>query len=196
MSIREQILDAAEDVLRARGLARATTKEIARVAGCSEGSLYNHFDNKETLYLAVISERLPEFATLVMALEERAGTRSVRGILEEVVGAAVTFYAESVPMTAAVFATRELLDRHRDGLRSRGAGPHRPLEGLAAYLRREQLLGRIAPDASAEAAAALLLGACHQRGFHAHFLDDAALGTDEHFIQELVATLLQGLEPR
>ena len=38
--------------MRGKGLVRATTKEIARAAGLSEGTLYNHFANKEELFPA------------------------------------------------------------------------------------------------------------------------------------------------
>src|SRR5215210_7138434 len=47
---RERILAAAREVMLSKGLVRATTKEIARAADLSEGTLYNHFANKEELF--------------------------------------------------------------------------------------------------------------------------------------------------
>ena len=44
-STRDRMLDAAYTVMRTRGLARATTKEIAREAGFSEAALYKHFED-------------------------------------------------------------------------------------------------------------------------------------------------------
>ncbi|HZU16911.1 MAG TPA: helix-turn-helix domain-containing protein, partial [Candidatus Dormibacteraeota bacterium] len=41
--MRERIVAAAARVIRERGVVNATTREIAREAGVSEGSLYNHF---------------------------------------------------------------------------------------------------------------------------------------------------------
>ncbi len=46
---RERIIDAARAVMLNKGLVRATTKEIARAAGVSEGTIYNYFANKEEL---------------------------------------------------------------------------------------------------------------------------------------------------
>jgi AcrR family transcriptional regulator len=43
MGTRDDILDAAAEVLRTQGFARATTKSIAQVAGYSEAALYKHF---------------------------------------------------------------------------------------------------------------------------------------------------------
>ena len=37
--------------MRTIGLARATTKEIARAADCSEAALYKHFTGKEELFV-------------------------------------------------------------------------------------------------------------------------------------------------
>ena len=192
MGIRDRILDAAVAVLRERGLPAATTKEIARVAGCSEGSLYTYFANKEQLLGAVMAERLPPFIPLLHTLLERAGEDTLAEHLEEVARLALPFYVQMMPLAATVLATPELAE----GLRRQGLGPHRANEGLVSYLRLEQRLGRIRAGASVEAAAALLLGACLQRAFNRQFsgqIPDAS--TDDHFITDLVATFMQGLQP-
>ena len=49
-------------VMPTRGLARTTTKEIARAAGYSEATLYKLFDDKFDLFLCVLAERLPTIA--------------------------------------------------------------------------------------------------------------------------------------
>jgi AcrR family transcriptional regulator len=192
MTIRDRILDAALKVLRDQGPARATTKEIARVAGCSEGSLYNHFENKESLFVAVVMERLPPFVALLKTLLERVGEGMVRDHLEEVARTALEFYIEAMPLAAAALAAPDI----REGLRLQNAGPHRGNEMLAIYLRLEQRLGRIHKEISPEAAAALLLGACQQRAMHLPFLaEDAVIVPAERFAQELVAGLMRGLTP-
>jgi AcrR family transcriptional regulator len=192
MTIRDQILDAALKVLRERGPARATTKEIARVAGCSEGSLYNHFENKESIFVAVIMERLPPFVALLRNLLERTGEGSIRDNLEEVARTALAFYIEAMPLATAALAAPDM----RESLRRQGAGPHRGNEMLAIYLRLEQRLGRIHRDVSPDATAALLLGACQQRALQLPFLaEDAVVTPADRFAAELVATLMQGLTP-
>ena len=48
---RTQILEAAAAVFAEKGFHKATTKEIARVAGISEGTIYNYFAQKRDLHL-------------------------------------------------------------------------------------------------------------------------------------------------
>ena len=76
---RAQLVDAAERVLRSKGLARATTKEIAREAGCAEGTLYLHFADKLDLVRAVHEKLLPAFIEVVSHLPGRAGDKRLEG---------------------------------------------------------------------------------------------------------------------
>ncbi|MGH2616689.1 MAG: TetR/AcrR family transcriptional regulator, partial [Thermomicrobiales bacterium] len=135
---RERILEAARAVMLSKGLVRATTKEIARAAGVSEGTLYNHFANKEELFLCTLNQLPSGFVTLMRGLHEHVGTGTVSSMLAEIARSALDFYGEAVPMGASFFADPELLARHRELLRARGAGPQRANEAVAAYLRAEQ----------------------------------------------------------
>jgi AcrR family transcriptional regulator len=65
----ERVLDAAEDVLRRYGPAKATVVDVARELGVSHGSVYRHFASKAALrdavaerWLAGVSEPLAEVA--------------------------------------------------------------------------------------------------------------------------------------
>lgn len=51
---RNQILDAAAKVFAEKGFHHATTKEIARAAGVSEGTIYNYFASKDDLLIGMI----------------------------------------------------------------------------------------------------------------------------------------------
>ena len=51
---REQILEAATRVFAEKGFRRATTREVAREAGVSEGTIYNYFEDKDALLIAII----------------------------------------------------------------------------------------------------------------------------------------------
>ncbi|MBF2066633.1 MAG: TetR/AcrR family transcriptional regulator [Calothrix sp. C42_A2020_038] len=53
---RARLLKAATEVFADAGLAGATTREIARVAGVNEVTLFRHFQNKEQLLAAVIEK--------------------------------------------------------------------------------------------------------------------------------------------
>ena len=196
MGTRERIVEAAERVVRERGLARTTTKEIARAAGYSEGTLYKHFESKEDLFLAVLAERLPSFLALVEELPARVGRGTVPETLEEVATNALTYYGEIVPMAASIFSEPGLLARHREGLRKRGAGPQMINETLTSYLEAEKRIGRVREDADPEAAAAMVLGACYQRAFFRSYLgEDVPAEGEDGFVEGIVQTLMRSLSP-
>jgi AcrR family transcriptional regulator len=196
VTTRERILEAARRVIREKGLVRATTKEIARAAGVSEGALYVHFTNKEALFLNALGELRSGFIPLVRALPERAGRGTVRETLAEAARAALDFYADAIPMGASIFADPALLARHRELLAQRHAGPQRANELLAAYLRAEQTLGRVRADADPETLAFLLLGAIYQRVYWQAFLgEDADQAADERFIASVLDTIDHAIEP-
>lgn len=162
---RVRIVDAAHELMLTIGLARATTKEIAKAAGCSEAALYKHFASKEDLFVTVLKERLPKLGPLVEGLAAEPGERSVESNLTEIARQAALFYAESFPIAASLYADPQLKRRHDEALRELGSGPHMPIEWVDGYLRAEREAGRIGQDADTYAAASLLLGACAQRAF-------------------------------
>jgi AcrR family transcriptional regulator len=53
---REQIVEAATRVFAAKGFRRATTREVAREAGVSEGTIYNYFEDKDALLMAILQK--------------------------------------------------------------------------------------------------------------------------------------------
>jgi AcrR family transcriptional regulator len=188
---RERILDAAARVMETRGLARATTKQIAGAAGYSEATLYKHFDDKSELLLAVLDERLPALVGLLKRLPDEAGQGVVAERLEEVANQAVRFYARAFPILASLFAEPALLARYREALAAVGAGPHNANQALAAYLRAERELGRIDASVDPEAGAAMLLGACFQRAFLDAFSGQPTPAAERaHLAASLVTTLL------
>jgi AcrR family transcriptional regulator len=193
---RERIIDAARAVMLNKGLVRATTKEIARVAGLSEGTLYNHFANKEELFLCTLNELPSGFVALMRGLHECVGTETVRSVLSLVARSALEFYGQAVPMGASFFADPELLARHRELLEQRGAGPQRANEALAAYLRAEQRLGRVRGDADPESASYMLLGAIYQYVYWRQFLGGPAEpDADDRFIDGLLDNFDRVLTP-
>ncbi len=106
MRTRQYILEAAEQLLQTKGLARLTNKEIAKAAGCAEGTLYKHFATKEALLLAAIEENVPQFLSTVGA--DRIGEGSLEANVQDIALAAVRYYRKLVPLEAALFAHIEL----------------------------------------------------------------------------------------
>ncbi|MEY9486880.1 AcrR family transcriptional regulator [Streptomyces calvus] len=191
---RERILDAAHRLMLTVGLARATTKEIAKAAGCSEAALYKHFSGKEELFIRVLLERLPRLNPLLSGLAAEPGRGTLEDNLTEIARQAALFYEQSFPIAASLYAETQLKRRHDDAMRHMESGPHLPIESLAAYLRAERDLGRLSPDADTYAAASLLLGACAQRAF-AYDMSDAGRPPVDAFAAGLARTLLAGIAP-
>src|ERR687898_3401559 len=53
---REQIVEAATRVFAEKGFRRATIREVAQAAGISEGTIYNYFEDKDALLMAILEE--------------------------------------------------------------------------------------------------------------------------------------------
>ncbi|OLZ62073.1 TetR family transcriptional regulator [Streptomyces sp. IMTB 2501] len=190
---RVRILDAAHELMLTVGLARATTKEIARAAGCSEAALYKYFESKEELFVRVLTERLPRLTPLLGRLAAEPGQGTLEGNLTEIAREAALFYEQSFPIAASLYAETQLKQRHFDALRKLGSGPHRPIQDLDAYLRAEQGLGRVRADADTLAAASLLLGACVQRAFAYDATETGERPPLDTFAARLAKTLLGGI---
>jgi AcrR family transcriptional regulator len=78
---REQIVEAATRVFAEKGFGRATTREVAREAGVSEGTIYNYFEDKDALLMAIL-HKLNETERRAEDFEEGMAT-DFRGYLKE-----------------------------------------------------------------------------------------------------------------
>jgi AcrR family transcriptional regulator len=195
MELRDRIIEAAEQAIRTNGLSKTTTKEIARIAGCSEGSLYNHFQSKEDLCMQVMQRHLQGFLAVLFKLPKLKGLRTVQENLEEVARAAVDYFHISIMMTASMFTEPTFLARHREGFQQRNEGPHRANEIVTLYLRAEQKIERLDAVVNPRSAADLLLGACFQHAFHLQFLgEDEPQDTREQYVGNIVQTLMKGIK--
>src|SRR5437773_5759148 len=54
---RERLLEAAVDVIRAKGFYKTTLEDVARRAGLTRGAIYGNFKNRDELFLAVVETR-------------------------------------------------------------------------------------------------------------------------------------------
>jgi len=185
MSTREAILTAAANVIREKGLANATTREIAREAGCSEALLYKYFADREEIYLGVLRERATRFDDP----DELVGTRHVADNLVDLCIPLMQFYVDSLPTTASVFGSPELLTAWRDGLTAKTGGPRSPVRSLERYLDAEITLGRVPRDVDTAAVAALLCGAAFQAAYFACFDGLDGVPDDEALAVRMVTSL-------
>jgi AcrR family transcriptional regulator len=195
---RQRLLDAAERVVCTKGLAAASTREIAREAGCADGTLYNHFRDRADLFVAIFLEKLvPDYSEALSKLPYRIGEGTVQAHLAELAQIALTFYYKAGPMRAALFAEPELLERYREALKSQTRKQEHPVNLLAAYLRAEQRLGRVAAQVNPAIAADALFGTCANYALRQCFLGEIPTPeADRQFVQELVQSMMEGLSPR
>lgn len=189
MKTRQIIIEATERIIQSKGLARTTTKEIAREAGCAEGTLYKHFEDKESLFLTVIRENLPDFAQLMEV--GRAGTGTVVENLEEIALAAIRYYEKLLPFVISVFADTDLLAHQRAWMQEHQQSPVSVYKRVASYIEAEQRLGRLDAQIDPFGLAALLLGPCFQYTFNRLFMgqDPFPQQTEQQFVHNFVQTL-------
>jgi AcrR family transcriptional regulator len=192
MDKRRQILEAADRVFRSKGLAKATTREIARDAGCADGTLYLHFDDRLSLFSAVLDECVPDVKESLQQLETLVGKRSVQLNLEMVADRYIAFYQRVLGAVCSIFAEPELLEAHRQKMREQGKGPHISETMLADYIRAEQKTGRIDRRAAPEAITSMLIGGCLYRVFISRYLGDEMQPAPHVFARKLVDNILRG----
>lgn len=154
---RQQLIDAAADVFTERGYAGATTKEIARRAEVSEGTIYRHFADKRELFGAVFANRNASDFEAVTALPALAGAKTVRENLLFLIEAIQDVEREVAPLRAAAFSDGELaaalVAAPSAGAAGAAGAAVGPLDPLTRYLEAEQRLGRIRADVDCAAAA-------------------------------------------
>ena len=185
MVARDSILDAAAAVMSGKGIAKATTKEIARVAGYSEALLYKHFPDKQAIYLGVLRERPGGVIPLL-----EPGMGEIPDNLAEITVGLMEFYVASFPVSASVFSDRELLLAWREGMTARDTGPRGPLRGVEHYLEEEIALRRLDAGTDVTAIATLLCGAAFQAAFLACYDGLAEVPNAQALAERLVAAVV------
>jgi AcrR family transcriptional regulator len=198
--MRERIVAAAVRVMADRGVANATTKEIAREAGVSEGSLYNHFENKTALFGAAFGLVAAGIRSAMQDLFAAVGQGSLEDNLTCFASRAIRFYGELLPMMGSVLADREVLRWLQGTGRASGLGQGQA--ALVRYLQAEQERGRLGAQAQPTFIAAGLLGACQYRAFAALIAGTAGVaqvpGLDadvDEYARRVVETLLTSQLP-
>jgi AcrR family transcriptional regulator len=194
---RQNIIDATERLLRTHGLARLTTREIAREAKVAEGLIYHHFKDKAELIFEVIQALLDEPVHLMENLPLRVGTRTLLENLEDVLNSVYRAHYEISPIICSVFADQRLLSRTQEIIKEREMGPQRRIEGLSVYLTAEQRMGRLAITVDPQMIARCLWLIIMQSAMLDQLVGNK---TDtKHIHQEIhdyVKTMLTGIEPQ
>jgi AcrR family transcriptional regulator len=185
----ERILEAAEDVLRRFGPAKATVVDVARALGVSHGSVYRHFPSKAALRNAVTAEWLARIAGPldVVAETETPAPERLHRWLRALIDAKRSRAAEDP----------ELFETYMILVAESGEAVAAHVEQLAAQLGRIVADGAAAGDIAADDPAATGRAIFDATGrFHnpAHQAEWADPRIDEQF-EAVWALLLAGLTP-
>jgi AcrR family transcriptional regulator len=135
----EAILDAAVEVIGERGLS-APMEEIARRAGVSKQTVYNHYGSKAELMRALMNRRVE---AITASLREPGAvdnpTEALEAYARSVLETVITSKSYSM-MRVIILGSGEMPDVAREVYE---AGPLSARKQLAAFLRTETELGRM-----------------------------------------------------
>ncbi len=186
---RAELIRATTRLVREVGYAQTTTRAIARAAGVAEGTMYRHFPDKASLFLAALLEQHGPVVEAVDGLPARAGQGTVEDNLVGCLRELATLREAVLPLELAMLADPELAAQRRRPPYPGGPGPGPPVR-IAEYLAAEQRLGRVRADADPQRATMILLAVL----FGLAVGPPAAPGpVDPDLIRDAVRLLLTGL---
>ncbi|MBC6450680.1 TetR/AcrR family transcriptional regulator [Actinokineospora xionganensis] len=158
-TLREHLITTAERLLARRG-ATPTVRDIAQEAGVAAGVLYNHFADKEDLLAFALHAHVRSVEATLGAPPE-PGVDPVETALTKFVERGLKLHEAILPAFTALLAQPEVLVRFR-ALTNPTADGRGLRQELVDFLAVERKQGRIATDADLEAAATMIIGACHE----------------------------------
>lgn len=110
-------LDRAREVFWSKGYGATSMQDIATASGVLRGSLYNAYQDKETLFLQVFADYADQFlAEAARALADPDVDRALRGFFDFT----ITSMTTGVP-TRGCLTTKTAIDTRADGERIRAA---------------------------------------------------------------------------
>src|SRR5690242_7118916 len=133
---REAILAAALQLLRERGIARVTSREVAALAAVSEASVFYHYKDRAGLLQAVFEHGLEPLQALASS-----GGLSGADLCDALTSFANTldeFLDQALPVMAAAQSDAGLRDSMAAYMTEQDLGPHRGVATLGDYLAAEQ----------------------------------------------------------
>jgi AcrR family transcriptional regulator len=173
---RQRILDAAEEVFAAEGVA-VPIDVVAERAGLGVGTLYRHFPNKEALLEAIVVDRITQLVATAREFE----------LAEDPGQALFAFLQEFAAQASAKRDLFEALGSAGIDLKARCAELFEDLmRSVDVLLSRAIAIGAVRDDVPANEIVGLIVGTCHAAGDSG--VTDAGLG-------RMVTVVLDGLRP-
>jgi AcrR family transcriptional regulator len=196
---REAIVAAALELIGDHGLARLTTREIARRAGVSEASVFYHYGDKIGLLQAAVLAGLGPLKSLDPGTPAGHSDRPLAETLLQTAAALESFFDRALPLLETVQSDPALRAEFADGLVKRDRGPHRGVRFVHEQLTALTERGLVRSDANTEAAALLLVGACFLRAWSRRLAGarrERTLPSLDETVRALAQLLAPAADPR
>ena len=192
----DDLLRAARAVFLEHGI-RATTAEVARRAGVSEGTLFHRFGSKAGLFHTAMRPPSAEDLVARLGLPARVGVGELDGHLCEVLGIIIDFFDGMMPLMMMGWSNR---NEGGDAEQARGGTPPPTVltRALAGYFEAEMRDGRLR-RVDAEVLARTMTGGAWGHVFYellAHEAGDALPLARGTFVRGLVDIALRGVEQK
>jgi len=191
----DHLVAATDSLLDDGAIGELTTRQIARRAGVSDGVLYNHFPDKESLVLAALVRR---YGRLVERLERATPTPdggTLTSNLQAFATALRDLEADALLLGAGLLADPSLLERFWVEIHRQPFGIGRLRRPLTDYLAAEQGRGGIGSSVDLEAVTTLVFGASAMAALTIRVNRHADRGEVAQQLDAAVATIVSGIEP-
>ena len=196
-SRRDQILDAARDIFLRESYTGASMESVARQAGVSKQTIYNHFANKDELFRALVLDICARY-TLALGEPTQVLDREPEDVLAHF--GETVLRQSSCPDTMHLHRLLQLEGRNHPSLAESfyKFGPDRTARWLTQYLEAQVERGRLQvdePRVAAEQFVTMLMG--HLRLRHLLGLTGVP-GKEERarYVASAVKIFLDGTRPR
>jgi AcrR family transcriptional regulator len=174
----------------------ATSAELARRAGVSEGTLFKRFGTKRRLFgMAMRLPALDEQAWFT-SMQELAGSHTLDHNVRFLLRSMIAFIGEVVPVLESLQRSGAGLDELRDLLYVEGEEPP-PIHlrnRVARYLARERDLGRLV-EADSSALADFLMGAALAYAHHRVHFPFLVQESEDEYAARLAGTFVALASP-
>jgi AcrR family transcriptional regulator len=194
---RQLLLDAAESVFVELGYSAASMDDIARKAGMSKKTLYRIFNDKESLFAAVVDARRAVLAAMIAEIDttgSQAADKVLRSWLGKVAGFALA--PRQVALHRLVIAEAQRAPELARAFYQ--AGSSKICQGLTEWLAEQNARGALRISDAASAANMLFSMVCS--GPQSRVLMHGAESPERSVIEERVANavelFLNGAAPR
>jgi len=190
---RQAILDGATRMFLAHGYRNASMEKIAQAAPVSKATLYNHFDSKNALFAAVISERCESLLqTMSQVTVESDGVESN---LTKIAISAVELIFSEEALAIYRLVVAESPDFPELGQLFYQSGPQTVLTQLEDYFRQLNAEGRFKisdPVFAADAFFSMLKGDLHLRCLLSKNLRPSA-DEKKHLVSQVINFYMKGM---